>query len=64
MKERTLNYIRNIIRNGLYEDVPTNSVSTGVIKNIDKPPVDLRKNKFKKLPGPYRDLFRRKKPSN
>lgn len=66
MKERTLDHIRNLIRKGITEDAPTNSLSSGQIAGTkeagDLPPVDLRKNKFKKLPGPYRDLFRRKSP--
>lgn len=66
MNDRTLNYIRDLIRNGINEDVPTNSLSSGQIAGTkeagDLPPVDLRKNKFRKLPGPYRDLFRRKTP--
>ena len=61
MKQKTLDYIVSIIRNYMNEEVaavPTNSASSGA---IDLPPVDLRKRRYKKLPGPYKDLFRRKR---
>jgi hypothetical protein len=63
MKKRTFDHIRSIIKNRLNEDVPTNSLSGGKIAGTpqsgDIPPVDLRKNRYKKLPEFYRDLFRR-----
>ena len=69
MKQKTLDYIVSIIRNYMNEEVaavPTNSASSGEISGLsgkegDLPPVDLRKKRYKKLPGPYKDLFRRKK---
>lgn len=78
MKNKTFNYIVSLIRNRIYEDVPTVSASNGQISGVSsgatppqindlppvglRKPVDLRKNKYKKLPEPYRDLFRRKSP--
>ena len=69
MKQKTLDYIVSIIRNYMNEEVaavPTNSASSGAISGLsgkegDLPPVDLRKRRYKKLPGPYKDLFRRKR---
>lgn len=69
MKQKTLDYIVSIIRNYINEEVaavPTNSASSGAISGLsgkegDLPPVDLRKKRYKKLPGPYKDLFRRKR---
>ena len=59
MKNTTFEYIRNMIRNHMNEEAiaPTNNASSG---DVDLPPVDLRKRRYKKLPGPYKDLFRRK----
>jgi hypothetical protein len=63
MKDRIFENSLNIIRNYLKEDVPTTSISSGGIAGTETdkngPPVDLRKNKYKNLPGPYKDLFRR-----
>ena len=68
MKKNTLDYIMSMIRNNMNEEmsVPTNSASSGAVSGLsgkegDLPPVDLRKRKYKKLPGPYKDLFRRKR---
>jgi hypothetical protein len=71
MNERTFEFIRHFVRTKLNEDgvvAPTNSLGqtpngkiAGTSQAGDLPPVDLRTNKFKKLPGFYRDLFRRKK---
>jgi hypothetical protein len=67
MNQKTFNFILDLVRNRLYEDVaPTNSVSAGGISGLgdnegDHPPVDLRRKKYKNLPGQYRELFRRKK---
>jgi len=71
MKQKTLDYIVSLIKNSMNEDAavampPTNSASSGAISGLsgkegDLPPVDLRKRRYKKLPGPYKDLFRRKK---
>jgi hypothetical protein len=46
--------------------VPTNNISSGAISGAsgmegDLPPVDLRKKRYKKLPDPYKALFRRGK---
>jgi hypothetical protein len=66
MKDRIFENALNVIRNYLKEEgvsavLPTNNASDGNILDVERkgPPVDLRKNKYKKLPGPYRDLFRR-----
>jgi hypothetical protein len=63
MKDRIFENSLNIIRNYLNEEgfsaaLPTNNAS---IIDVEKngPPVDLRKNKYKNLPGPYKALFRR-----
>lgn len=68
MKSHTLDYIMSMIRNHMSEEMsaPTNSASSGAVSGLsgkegDLPPVDLRKRKYKKLPGPYQDLFRRKR---
>lgn len=68
MKEKTFSYILNLIRNHMSEEFvgPTNAASTGAVSGLsgkegDLPPVDLRKRKYKKIPEPYKDLFRRKK---
>ena len=49
MKDRALNKILNIIRESLYEDVPTNNVSGGQIAGTaeagDDPPVRKKKKK-------------------
>lgn len=67
MKNRTFNFILDLVRSYMGEEFagPTNAASTGAISGLsgkegDLPPVDLRKKKYKKLPGPYKDLFRRK----
>lgn len=62
MKNTTFEYIRNMIRNHMNEEAvaPTNNASSDAVK-VDLPPVDLRKRRYKKLPGPYKDLFRRKR---
>ena len=68
MKNTTFEYIRNMIRNHMNEEAiaPTNNASSGAVSGLsgiegDFPPVDLRKRRYKKLPGPYKDLFRRKR---
>ena len=67
MKKQTFEYIISLIKNHMNEEVvgpvpPTNSVSSGKIEGLTKdPPVDLRKKRYKKLPDPYKDLFRRKR---
>ena len=68
MKEKTFDYILNLIRNTINEEgvVPTNAASTGAVSGLsgkegDLPPVDLRKKRYKKLPYHYKDLFRRKR---
>ncbi len=69
MKEKTFEYIVSLIRSRINEEVaaiPTNAASSGAVSGLsgkegDLPPVDLRKRKYKKLPSPYRDLFRRKR---
>lgn len=68
MKEHTFNFLLEIIRNGITEEAvpPTNMASSGNVSGLtgkegDLPPIDLRKKQYKKLPIPYRDLFRRKK---
>lgn len=68
MKDKTFNFILNIIKNKIDENIaaiPTNSASSGAIRGLsgkegDLPPVDLRKRRYKKLPEFYKDLFRRK----
>jgi len=64
MKDRIFENSLNIIRRYLNEDVPTNNLGSGKIAGTpesgDSPPVDLRKRKYKNLPGPFKDLFRRK----
>jgi hypothetical protein len=64
MEDKILQNIISIIRH-LNEEVPTNSLAGGQIAGTkeagDDPPVDLRKNKYKRLPEPYRLLFRRRK---
>ena len=69
MNPRTLNHIKSLIRNKLFEDAPTMSASGGQISGVssgktpptidDLPPVDLRKRQYKKLPFFYKDLVRR-----
>lgn len=72
MNDRTFNHIRNLIKSYIIEDgggmgvPPTNNISSGAIsgasgKEGDLPPVDLRKKRYKKLPDPYKFLFRRGK---
>jgi hypothetical protein len=65
MKDTTFEYIRNIIRSRLNEDVPTNSLAGGKIAGTpesgDLPPVDLRKKKYKNLPMFYKQVYRRTK---
>ena len=66
MKDRIFENSLKVIRKYLKEEgfsatLPTNNASNPNIIDVEQkgPPVDLRKNKYKKLPGPYRDLFRR-----
>lgn len=63
MKDRIFENSLKIIRKYLTEEVPTNNLGTGKISGTpeagDGPPVDLRKKRYKNLPGPFRDLFRR-----
>lgn len=63
MKDRIFENSLSIIRKYLNEEAPTNSLSSGKIAGTpeagDLPPVDLRNRKYKNLPGPFRDLFRR-----
>ncbi len=65
MKQHILENIIFLVRKRLNEEVPTNSLAGGQIAGTkeagDDPPVDLRRNKYKRLPDPYKDLFRRKK---
>ena len=69
MKERTFRFIFDLIKNNMDENfvaVPTNSASSGAVSGLsgkegDLPPVDLRKKRYKNIPSPYKDLFRRKK---
>ena len=67
MRQKTLKFIVEMIRNMKEEAVPpTNIASSGAISGLtgaqnDLPPVDLRKRRYNKLPEYYRDLFRRKK---
>lgn len=69
MKDRTFRFIFELIKTNMDENfaaVPTNSASSGAVSGLsgkegDLPPVDLRKNRYKNIPGPYKDLFRRKK---
>jgi len=69
MKIDTFNFIVGMIKKHMNEEItsaPTNSASSGAVSGLsgkegDLPPVDLRKLKYKKLPGPYKDLFRRKR---
>ncbi len=65
MKEHILENIIFLVRKRLNEEVPTNSLAGGQIAGTkeagDDPPVDLRRNKYKRLPDPYKNLFRRKK---
>ena len=70
MKDRIFENSLKVIRKYLKEDgvsatPPTNNLSSGKISGTteagDGPPVDLRKRKYNRLPGPFKDLFRRKK---
>lgn len=72
MKDRIFEHSLNVIRKYLKEDggsaiPPTNNLGSGKIAGTpeagDGPPVnlDLRKKKYKNLPGPFKDLFRSKK---
>lgn len=63
MKDRSLDYIRHLVRIKLNEEAPTNNLGTGAIAGTkeagDLPPVNLKKkNRFI---GFNRDLFRRKR---
>jgi hypothetical protein len=66
MKQKTFKFIVEMIRNMKEEVVlPTNSASSGAVSGLsgkegDLPPVDLRKKRYNKLPGHFKDLFRRK----
>ena len=50
MKDRALNKILDIVRESLYEDVPTNNVGGGQIAGTaeagDDPPVRRKKKKY------------------
>jgi hypothetical protein len=63
MKDRIFENSLSIIRKYLNEEASTNSLSSGKMAGTpeagDLPPVDLRQRKYKNLPGPFRDLFRR-----
>jgi hypothetical protein len=66
MNDRTFNHIRNLIKSYINEDgggigvPPTTHVSPETLGGpLDEPPIDFRKNKYKKLPDPYKALFRR-----
>jgi len=67
MNDRTFNHIRNLIKSYINEDggnmgVPTTHVSPETLGGpLTEPPIDFRKNKYKKLPDPYKALFRRGK---
>jgi hypothetical protein len=62
-RDRIFENSLNIIRDYLKEEVPTNSLGAGKISGTpeagDGPPVDLRRKRYKKLPEPFKDLFRR-----
>lgn len=64
MNDRSLDYIRHLVRLKLNEDVPTNNLGAGSIAGTkeagDLPPVNLKKKKSH-LFGLNRDLFRRKR---
>ena len=66
MKQKTFKFIVEMIRNMKEEVVlPTNAASSGAVSGLsckegDLPPVDLRKRRYNKLPGHFKDLFRRK----
>ena len=66
MKQKTFKFIVEMIRNMKEEVVlPTNAASSGAVNGLsgkegDLPPVDLRKRRYNKLPGHFKDLFRRK----
>lgn len=65
MKENILENIIFLVRKKINEEVPTNSLAGGNIAGTkeagDDPPIDLRKNKYKRLPEPYKVLLRRNK---
>ena len=68
MNDRTFNHIRNLIKSYIIEDgagmggPPTTHVSPETLGGpLDQPPIDLRKNIYKKLPDPYKALLRRGK---
>jgi hypothetical protein len=67
MKQKTFKFIVEMIRNMKEEAVlPTNAASSGAVSGLsgkegDLPPVDLRKRRYSKLPGRFKDLFRRNK---
>lgn len=65
MKENILENIIFLVRKKIYEETPTNSLSGGNIAGTkeagDDPPVDFRKNKYKRVPTPYKALIKRKK---
>jgi hypothetical protein len=74
MKDRIFENALNVIRRYLKEEggavggiANVTNKSGGPItiaglppySSTNSPPVDLRKKKYSKLPGPYKDLFRR-----
>jgi len=65
MNTKSLEKIISIVRSLNEEGVPTMNLGAGQIAGTkeagDDPPVDLRKNKYKRLPGPFRELFRKGK---
>jgi hypothetical protein len=68
MKDRIFENALTIIKNYLNEEgmaavPPTNNASSIIDVEQKGPPVDLRKKKYKNLPDPFKDLFRRKKDS-
>jgi len=64
MKKKSLQFIIELIKHLKEEGGPTNSVGAGGINGLsgkegDLPPVDLRKKKYRRLPPPYKALYRR-----
>lgn len=64
MNDRSLDYIRHLVRLKLNEEAPTNNLGSGAYAGTkeagDLPPVNLKKKK-KPFIGLNRDLFRRKR---
>lgn len=65
MNDKSLDYIRHLVRLKLNEDAPTNNLGTGAIAGTkeagDLPPVYRKPKTKKQLPEIYKDLFRRKR---